>query len=212
MTTLHTHNSVCGYGKCHNCKQENIDLCLHECFMQQKIRKGEYCVEACVCNSKSSEKRNDCMFTTNYIFFYYEAQQNTETHIPNMVIAHNFEGTKYVFSTDDAATANDKFCKWALSKDIKGTTYIAHNSKSYDTYFIIQYILKYMPTVKYEIIRNGTKIMMLEIKEGGLNLKFIDSLHFIQSKLFDFPKRLDLQKRKMDTFHIFSILQKIKVI
>ncbi|KAF0692763.1 Uncharacterized protein FWK35_00034545, partial [Aphis craccivora] len=105
----HTHNSVCGYGKCHNCKQENIDLCVHECFMQRKIGKGGYCVEACVCNSKSSEKRKDCTFTTNYIFFDYKAQQNPGTHIPNMVIAHNFEGTKYVFSTDDAATANDKF-------------------------------------------------------------------------------------------------------
>ncbi|XP_050066420.1 uncharacterized protein LOC126555557 [Aphis gossypii] len=201
----HTHNSVCGYGKCHNCKQENIKLCLHECFMQRKIGKGGYCVEACVCNNKSSEKRKDCTFTTNYIFFDYEAQQNTGTHIPNMVIAHNFEGTKYVFSTDDVATANDKFCKWALSKDMKGTTYIAHNSKSYDTYFIIQYILKYMPTVKYEIIRNGTKVMMLEIKEGGLNIKFIDSLNFIQSKLSDFPKTSGLTEAKKGYFpHFFN--------
>ncbi|XP_050066357.1 uncharacterized protein LOC126555480 [Aphis gossypii] len=122
-----------------------------------------------------------------------------------MVIAHNFEGTKYVFSTDDVATANDKFCKWALSKDMKGTTYIAHNSKSYDTYFIIQYILKYMPTVKYEIIRNGTKVMMLEIKEGGLNIKFIDSLNFIQSKLSDFPKTFGLTEAKKGYFpHFFK--------
>ncbi|KAF0691466.1 Uncharacterized protein FWK35_00036758, partial [Aphis craccivora] len=89
----HTHNSVCGYEKCHNCKQENIDLCLHECFMQRKIGKGGYCVEACVCNSKSSEKRKDCTFTTNYIFFDYEAQQNTGTHIPNMSKLSDFPKT-----------------------------------------------------------------------------------------------------------------------
>ncbi|KAF0706482.1 Uncharacterized protein FWK35_00035343, partial [Aphis craccivora] len=201
----HTHNSVCGYGKCHNCIQENIDLCVHECFMQRKIGKGGYCVEVCVCNSKSSEKWKDCTFTTNYIFFDYEAQQSTGTHIPSMVIAHNFEDTKYVFSTDDGATANDKFYKWALSKDMKGTTYIAHNSKSYDTYFIIQYILKHMPTVKYEIICNGTKIMMLEIKEGGLNIKFIDSHNFIQSKLSDFPKTFRLTEAKKGYFpHCFN--------
>ncbi|KAE9542740.1 hypothetical protein AGLY_002651 [Aphis glycines] len=89
----HTHNSVCGYGKCHNCKQENIKLCLHECFMQRKIGKGGYCVEACVCNNKSSEKRKDCTFTTNYIFFDYEAQQNTGTHIPNMSKLSDFPKT-----------------------------------------------------------------------------------------------------------------------
>lgn len=201
----HTHNSVCGYGKCHNCKQENVQLCQHECYMQRKMGKGGYCVEACVCNNQSPEKRKDCTFTTNYIFFDYEAQQNTGTHIPNMAIAHDFEGTKYVFSTDDMGSANDKFCKWALSKEMKGTTYIAHNSKAYDTYFIIQYILKHMPTVKYEIVRNGTKIMMLEIKEGGLNIKFIDSHNFVQSKLSDFPKTFGLTEAKKGYFpHYFN--------
>ncbi|KAE9544072.1 hypothetical protein AGLY_001761 [Aphis glycines] len=112
-----------------------------------------------------------------------------------------------MFSTDNAATTNDTFCKWALSKDMKRTTYITHYSKSYVTYFIIQYILKHMPTVKYKTIRNGTKIMILKIKEGGLNIKFIDSHNFIHSKLSDFPKTS--KKRILSTFFQYSITSKL---
>lgn len=62
-----------------------------------------------------------------------------------------------------------------------------------------------MPTVKYEIVRNGTKIMMLEIKEGGLNIKFIDSHNFVQSKLSDFPKTFGLTEAKKGYFpHYFN--------
>jgi len=205
-----THIGVCGYGQCHNCKQENIRIIDHKCYMQRRSGKGGYCVKSCVCNEKSTEKQKNCTFSTNYVFFDYEAQQNTGTHIPNMVISHDFEGQKYVFSTDDTDSANDKFCKWALSKVMKGTTYIAHNSKAYDTYFIIQYILKNMPIVKYKVIRNGTKIMVLEIKYGGLNIKFIDCHNFIQLKLSEFPKTCGLKEAKKCTFHIFLIHRKIK--
>lgn len=45
-------------------------------------------MEACVCNEQSSEKRKDCTFTPTYIFFDYEAQKNTGTHIP--IDSHNF--------------------------------------------------------------------------------------------------------------------------
>ena len=50
----YTHN--CSYGKCFNCKQDNILLNQHQCFMQQKIGKGGYYNKAFVCNDKSSEK------------------------------------------------------------------------------------------------------------------------------------------------------------
>lgn len=87
----HKLNSVCHYEKFHNCKQENIELSQHKCHMQWIKGKGGYCVEACVCNDELSEKLKDCCtFTTNYIFIDYEAQQNTGTHIPNIVIAYDF--------------------------------------------------------------------------------------------------------------------------
>jgi len=60
--------------------------------MQRRNGKGGYCVESCVCNEKSTKKLKNCTFSTNYVFFDYEAQKNTGTHIPNMVIAHDFEG------------------------------------------------------------------------------------------------------------------------
>lgn len=47
-----------------------------------------------------------------------------------MAISHDFQGNKYVFFSDDGDTANEKFCKWALTKEMKGTTYITRNSKA----------------------------------------------------------------------------------
>lgn len=35
-----------------------------------------------------------CTYTEKYKFFDYEAQQETGTHIPNLVIVHNFKGNE----------------------------------------------------------------------------------------------------------------------
>ncbi len=44
-----------------------------------------------------------CTFTENYIFFDYQAQQETGTHTPNLVIAHDFNGNEYKFKTNEEA-------------------------------------------------------------------------------------------------------------
>jgi hypothetical protein len=67
-----------------------------------------------------------------YIFFDYEATQDTGVHIPNLVIARYFDGSKFIFKT------NDQFCKWLISRQHKNFTAIAHNAKGYDSQFILK--------------------------------------------------------------------------
>jgi len=74
---------MCGYTLCRNCedyvKEDN-----HECYIQPKVTKA--CPE-------------------NYMFVDYEAEQDAGVHIPNLIIAHYFDGTNFYFRT------NDEFCK-----------------------------------------------------------------------------------------------------
>jgi hypothetical protein len=52
--------------------------------------------------------------------------QETGTHEPNLVIAHDFYGNVDSFIT------NKDFCKWLISRD-KGYTAIALYGKGYDS-------------------------------------------------------------------------------
>ena len=209
---------------CEKCNRYCINKeCLEE--HNKKICKNEYKCVKCkniVYRKKDNDHDSYCglrkcfncgkkyiNLTEHQCYVQKKVQQDSGTHIPNLVIAHDFHGNKIEFSNDNVRSANENFCRWALNKRRKGTTYIAHNAKAYDTYFIIQFILKYMSHLKFNIIQKGTKIIFLEIKHG-LNVKFIDSFNFVQSTLADFPKTFNIEGLKKDIFHTFSIHQKIK--
>jgi len=71
---------MCGYTLCRNCEQTD-ETDEHKCYIQPK--KPKACPE-------------------NYIFFDYEAEQDTGVHNPNLIVAHHFriERTqKRIFST-----------------------------------------------------------------------------------------------------------------
>ncbi|KAL4101040.1 hypothetical protein QTP88_021061 [Uroleucon formosanum] len=68
----------CGYSICRNCEEE-VKINEHKCYMQPIIQKGE-----------------------KYLFFDYEAQQETGIHIANKIIAYDFEGNKIMFDTNEA--------------------------------------------------------------------------------------------------------------
>ena len=103
---------MCGYTLCRNCEQI-VEGNNHKCYMQPVYTKH------------GNEN--------HYIFFDYEAEQETGVHNPNLIIAQYFDGTTFHFRT------NDDFCKWLISKHHKGYTAIAHNTKGYDSQFILKY-------------------------------------------------------------------------
>jgi hypothetical protein len=208
----------CGFERCRNCGEE-VEINSHQCYMQRKKAKGGRCgcrkcsppkfvtmeIEVptilcekhkCVTNNLPENDENPkCTYTEKYIFFDYEAQQETGIHVPNLVVAHDFKGNKYNFKT------NDEFCEWLISNKHREYTAIAHYAKGYDSQFILQYMIK--NTLKPYTIYNGTKLMLLEVPH--IKLKIIDSHNFIAAPLATFPKTFGLKELKKGYFpHLFN--------
>ncbi|XP_072377781.1 uncharacterized protein [Diabrotica undecimpunctata] len=212
---------VCGYSMCRNCNTF-VEIATHQCYMMRKPAKGGVCTVACTCNNRSSvinsgckenhkqsqsckdpcicnnlseEKIMKCSYNERYIFFDYEAMQDTGIHVPNLVIAQDFGGHKFVFKD------NEEFCRWLISEKHRNYTAIAHNSKSYDSYFILKYCVE--NTIKPYTIYNGSKLMLLEVE--ALKLKIIDSSNFVAGPLSGFPKTFGLHELKKGYFpHFFN--------
>ncbi|KAL4131304.1 hypothetical protein QTP88_008637 [Uroleucon formosanum] len=191
-----TDHKYCGYSKCRNCK-EYVKINEHQCYMQSRITKGGKCLVGCT-KCGGTNKPYQCTFTEKYLFFDYEAQQETGTHIANKIIAHDFFGNKIMFDT------NEEFCKHVISEEYKGYTFIAHYAKGYDSQFILKYLVD--NTLKPFTIYNGTKLMLLEIKY--LSIRIIDSSNFIQGPLSSFPKTFGLNELKKGYFpHFFNTVE-----
>ena len=130
----------CGYSECTNCgKYLGKD---HKCYLKKVKAKGGYCMtgnkEPCK-NDDSMKKKDWCYpcrtYTEKYIFYDFEATQNTGTHTVNLSIAQDFNGREYLHNSID------DFCKCFLNDKFKGYTLIAHNSKGYDCHFILIWLI-----------------------------------------------------------------------
>ena len=96
-----------------------------------------------------------------------------------------------IFEGDDTLQT---FGEWFFQEGHEDSTVVAHNLKGYDSMFIMQYLIDQSMRPS-KIIYAGTKIMYLE-RGQGLNIRFIDSLHFLPMKLADLLKAFDLQEMK----------------
>ena len=183
----------CGYGRCRNCGIIS-DLRHHKCFMQYNQQKGGRCNGCQKCNPTIKDVP-PCSYTEKYLFFDYETEQDTGTHIPNCVCVQYFSGEKFDFET------NDEFCEWLINERHYGYSCIAHYAKGFDTQFVLQYCVQ--NTLSPNVICNGTKIMYLEIKH--LKLRIIDSYNFVAAPLASFPKTFGLTELRKGYFpHLFN--------
>ena len=149
------------------------------------------------CGNLSPKDRCLCCktYTHNYMFYDFETQQNTGTHIANYVNVQDFDGSEWTFNTID------EFCNFVFQDKHKNYTFIAHNSKSFDAQFILKYCVE--NGIQPFCIYNGTKIMYMQIED--YKIRFIDSINFIQSRLADFPKTFGLTEMKKGYFpHFFN--------
>ncbi|KAL4136009.1 hypothetical protein QTP88_007583 [Uroleucon formosanum] len=196
---LESHIDECGYSICRN-REEEVKINEHKCYMQPIIQKGGKCntIDCTKCNKGNTKYK--CSYTEKYLFFDYEAQQETGIHIANKIIAHDFEGNKIMFDT------NEEFCKHVISEEYRGYTLIAHYAKGYDSQFILKYLVD--NTLKPFTFYSGTKLMLLEIKY--LSMRIIDSSNFIQCPLSSFPKTFGLKKLKKGYFPHFFNTNKIE--
>ena len=200
ITGKYVNSHKCGYTECNNCNKyvgKN-----HKCFMKKIKAKGGYCTVdgKKPCKNNDSVKKKDWCYscrtnTEKYIFFDYEATQNTGTHNVNLSIAQDFDGNEYIHNSID------EFCKYFLNDKYKGYTFIAHNSKGYDSHFVLKWLID--QGIKPYCIYNGAKIMFMELPK--LSIRFIDSLNFLQMPLKSFPKTFGMNELKKGYFpHYFN--------
>ena len=200
ITGKYINSHKCGYSECNNCNRyvgKN-----HKCFMKKVKAKGGYCKanskKPCK-NNDSTEKKDWCYscrtHTEKYIFYDFEATQNTGTHTVNLSIAKDFEGNEYIHNDIE------EFCKFFISDKFKNHSFIAHNSKSYDMHFVLKWLVD--QGIKPYCIYNGAKIMFMEIPK--LSIRFIDSLNFLQMPLKSFPETFGMNELKKGYFpHYFN--------
>ena len=190
----------CGYTECNNCNKYVSKN--HKCFMKKVKAKGGYCTVDSMkpCKNNDSIKKTDWCYpcrtyTEKYMFYDFEATQNTGTHTVNLSIAQDFKGKEYIHNSIE------EFCKGFLNDKFKGYTFIAHNSKGYDCHFVLKWLID--QGIKPYCIYNGAKIMFMEIPK--LSIRFIDSLNFLQMPLKSFPKTFGMSELKKGYFpHYFN--------
>ena len=200
ITGKYVNNHKCGYSECNNCNKYVSKK--HKSYLKKVKAKGGYCTVDTMkpCKNNDSIKKADWCYpcrtyTEKYMFYDFEATQNTGTHTVNLSIAQDFEGKEYIHNSIE------EFCKCFLNDKFKGYTFIAHNSKGYDSHFVLKWLID--QGIKPYCIYNGAKIMFMEIPK--LSIRFIDSLNFLQMPLKSFPKTFGMSELKKGYFpHYFN--------
>ena len=184
----------CGYTECTNCGKYVSNT--HKCFMKKVRAKGGHCTNKNPCKSKKTDWCYSCRtYSEKYIYYDFECSQNTRTHVVNLSIAQDFEGKEYIHNSIE------EFCKCFINDKFKGYTFIAHNSKGYDSHFVLKWLIN--QGIKPYCIYNGAKIMFMELPK--LSIRFIDSLNFLQMPLKSFPKTFGMSELKKGYFpHYFN--------
>ena len=127
-------------------------------------------------NEEEEEERK-----TNFLFFDFECLQETDVHVPNLVVVQDNDGHEWVFKGTN--TCKD-FYDWLFGGSMDGSVCIALNFKGYDSYFILKNVCD--NKVRPGLIMNGAKIMEVTVTES--DVRFIDSLNFLPMPLCKFPK------------------------
>ena len=139
------------------------------------------------------------------IFYDFETKTNkSNEHVVILGVAHRV----CVHCQDDDVTPTSEceycgknehvfydlnsFCEFIISEGNFGSTIIAHNQRAFDLILLSGELLKY--GIVPQIINDGAKILCLTIEEA--NIRFIDSLSFISTKLSQFDKCFQLKTRK----------------
>ena len=198
ITGKYVNSHKCGYSECTNCGKYVSNN--HKCFMKKVRAKGGNCINKKPCKNNDSIKKTDWCYpcrtyTEKYMFYDFEATQNTGTHTVNLSNAQDFKGKEYIHNSIE------EFCKFFINDKFKGYTFIAHNSKGYDSHFVLKWLID--QSINPYCIYNGAKIMFMEIPK--LSIRFIDSLNFLQMPLKSFPKTFGISELKKGHFpHYFN--------
>lgn len=175
---------TCGEIFCQSCRSFVAQD--HKCYIKPLRPDGE------ALRIEPSVDERTFFGDARYCYFDCEAfvEGPDSTHHCNLVVAqYEIKGkvSERVFS---GSQSQDDFCSWAISKPHRGWTFVAHNAKKYDNYFVMQYILRTFRG-QPEVIVTGGSVMLIKVK--ALHIRFIDSCNFMQSALAKLPGMFGLQ-------------------
>jgi hypothetical protein len=188
-----THDFTCAScRKCKNCNKSNCGRNFHQPNLA-------VCQSACdECKLEKVVQGSKCVYCGNICAQCFKFR---EAGSVDKVMQCRFEKCcerEVVFKGDDTL---DDFCTWLISPIHKNTTVLAHNSKAFDSCFILNYCIS-EARIRPEVIFTGSKIMSLKIADD-LNIRFIDSLNFMGMALKKLPAAFGLQNEsEFDTANI----------
>lgn len=189
----------------HECNSESM------CFTcDEKKLPNHLCYIAQKKMTQKSEKLQD-----NSLFFFYDFETRQEKsitdasgkevfeHEPNLCVVqkacntcmHDNDLTKdckncgkreYVFKENPVKQLVDLVVPQKTT--FTQINVIAHNSRSFDGQFVLQYLMTKLSKLEPELILNGTKVTCIKIKKT----RFIDSLSYFNMPLSALPKAFGL--------------------
>ncbi len=179
--------------KCQHCQQS-------WCGKYQHVPNYLVAQSACdVCKNNPVTEESKCNNCGSRCFDCNDRDKKTKEFI-TPPCADTCGHRQVIFEGDGA---HIKFSRWFFNDIHKDFTAIAHNSKGYDAYFLLEYMID-QSMYPSKIIYNGSKIMYLQL-EKGLNIRLIDSLNFLPMKLAQLPEAFGLTELKKGYFpHFFN--------
>ena len=165
----------CRTSLCKDCGAKVKSEIAHECFIEPLKR-------------EPSDER--------FIFYDFESNQQTGYHIANYICCIDFSGNVWTADGDACVAA---FFKRFRRKKYKGYTFIAHNARGYDSYLLLNHLVK--EGIAPSIIAQGGKILCFE--DGEYEQRYIDSLSFLPMRLSAIPKAMGFTMEKKGYFPHF---------
>ena len=96
------------------------DQCYMQAVAKESVSENEELLKDGVHNETSESGYNELLF------FYFECQQESGTHEPNLCVVQNEAGDEWVFEGDNT---RNEFCECLFTKGHEGCIVMAHNSR-----------------------------------------------------------------------------------
>lgn len=154
-------NHVCGQYFCRLCRQKSFIG--HECTI----------------NVPGKKVVDDRLEQGYLICFDFETEQSTGKHVVNRVESAYVDQAEHIIHD----TLNE-FMTWVMEYQHGGYTFVAHNGKGFDFYFVISWLLH--ERVKFKPIYQGSSVVSITIPSN--KIRFVDTLSFFMCPLKDLPK------------------------
>jgi hypothetical protein len=168
--------------QCKNCRKPNCGRTFHQPNLA-------VCQSACdQCKSEKLLPGSICRFCGDICLDCFNLRKSGNFDKMVECKRPNCGAREVIFKGDNTL---DSFCEWLISPIHKDTTVLAHNSKAFDSCFILNFCVN-NAKIRPDLIYAGSKIMSLKINDG-LNIHFIDSINFMPMALKKLPAAFGLQ-------------------